>query len=170
MNCPKCETQAAPNQKFCRACGENLQVITKPLTQAVQASNLKITPEVIRKNKTSWTRRMALWGFIIMFIGVINAIFGKMVAHDEMITFTGVLLTVVGMFLTVFPYVFSSSRANNNSASVAQPEQISIIQSHKLLPPENDIDYVPSITERTTNLLNYPIKTKPQESGGLRNH
>ena len=75
-----------------------------------------------------------LWGFIIMFIGVAVGIIGKKLVHQE-------LVTVVG----------------------AQPDILSQSQPGKYLPPERTIEYVPSITERTTNLLENSAVAQPKQ-------
>ena len=89
MNCPTCGLQQAlADQKFCRSCGASLQMITQPLADA-PASDLERTPAIIFKDEKRGTSRLVLWGLIIMFIGAALGITGKMLIHDEIVTFTG---------------------------------------------------------------------------------
>lgn len=165
MNCPKCESTVRPNQKFCRACGASLQIITQPLADDLAISASSQTPKYPLKNERRWVNKLPMWGFIIMFLGVITGVMGKMLMHDEMVIFTGVLFSLIGMFLTVFPYVLPSPQPKYDSTSVTQPE--SLTQSRlNYLPQESGAGYIPSITERTTNLLPYPIETKPGQKKG----
>jgi hypothetical protein len=160
MHCPKCGLRTPPEQKFCPSCGNNLQAITQPLAEHSKASHLERTPAISFKDEPQRANRLTLWGFIIMFIGVAIGIIGKKLMYEEMIIVVGVLLSLVGMFLTVYPYLLPSHRQKFDSSSSSQPE-LPQSQSSKYLPQESNIEYVPSITERTTDLLKNSIATRP---------
>jgi hypothetical protein len=49
MNCPKCDLQTLPDQKFCRSCGASLQMITQPLAEHARVSDLERTPAITLK-------------------------------------------------------------------------------------------------------------------------
>jgi hypothetical protein len=104
-----------------------------------------------------------LWGFIIMFVGAAIGVIGKMLMHVDVITVSGVLLSLVGIFLTVYPYLVPSRRRNYDSTA-SQPEVLPRSQP-KRLPEEREIEYAPSITERTTDLLKSPANPKQKEDG-----
>jgi hypothetical protein len=102
-----------------------------------------------------------------MFIGVAIGVIGKMLMHEEMVTVVGVLVSVVGMFLTVYPYLLPSPRQKHDSIPSLQPEVLRQSQPTKYLPPESNIEYVPSISERTTDLLKDSAAIRPgQKQGG----
>src|SRR5215210_256926 len=103
MNCPKCGLQALPDQKFCRSCGDSLQMVTQPLAEHATVSHLDRTPAIVSKHVKQRANSPALWGFIIMFIGVAIGVIGKMLMQEEMVTVIGVLLSLAGMFLVVYP-------------------------------------------------------------------
>jgi hypothetical protein len=102
-----------------------------------------------------------------MFIGVAIGIIGKMLMHQEMVTVVGVLVSLVGMFLTAYPYLSPSPRQKYDSIPSSQPEALTQSQPTKYLPQESNIAYVPSITERTTDLLknSAPTRTRKNEDG-----
>jgi hypothetical protein len=152
MNCPKCGLQTLPDQKFCRSCGASLQMITQPLAEQAVVARLEKTPAINFKDETQRANRLTPWGFIIMFIGVAIGVIGKMLVHEEVVTVVGVLVSLAGMFLTVYPYLSPSLRRKYVSTASSQPEVLT--QSPPgYLPQESSIEYVPSVTERTTDLL-----------------
>ena len=163
MNCPKCNLQTLPDQKFCRSCGASLQMITQPLAEYATVSDLERTPAITFKGEQQRTNRSTPWGFIIMFIGVVIGITGKMLMHQEMVTVIGVLVSIVGMFLTAYPYLSPSPRQKHDSIPSSQPEVLTQSQPTKYLPQESNIAYVPSITERTTDLLKDSAPTRTKE-------
>jgi len=93
-----------------------------------------------------------LWGFIIMFVGAAVGVVGKRLMHEDIVTVVGVLMSLAGMFLTVCPYLLPR-RPKQITNPRSQTEELPAFQPPKNLPKERDVDYVPSVTERTTNLL-----------------
>lgn len=162
MNCPKCDSPVLPDQNYCRACGASLQLVTQPLAGYAAVSDREKLPAIDFKGEQR-TSRLVLWGFIIMFIGVAIGVIGKMLIHQETVTVIGVLVSLVGMFLTAYPYLSPSTRQKHESIPSSQPEVIKQSQPTRYLPHERNTAYVPSITERTTNLLKEPAPARTEE-------
>ena len=157
MNCPKCGLQAQPDQKFCRVCGAGLQMTTQPL------ADLERSPAVSAKYEKQRVSKLTLLGFIIMFIGIALGLTGKKLLNEEMLTVVGVLVAVAGMFLTAYSGISPPSRQKFDSSPSSQPKVLSTFRPDKYLPHERNIEYVPSITERTTNLLENSAATRPKQ-------
>lgn len=166
MNCPKCGLPTLPEQKFCRSCGDKLQIITQPLAEQAAASHLERTPAIILKNEPQPANSLTLWGFIIMFIGVAIGVIAKKLMHNEVVTVLAVLVSLVGMFLTVYPFIAPARRQKDGSIPSSQPEVLTQSQSTRSLPPESNTEYVSSVTERTTDLLKASVPTKPRQKEG----
>lgn len=162
MSCPKCGLQTLSEQKFCRSCGASLQMTTQPLAEPTALSELPRTPGLILTHDNQRTNRLVLWGLIIMLVGVAIGVIGKKLIHEDLVTVVGVLVSLAGMFLTVYPFL-SPSRAKRQSSSSAQPEVLTPPQPPKTLPQESNAEYVPSITERTTDLLKNSAPTRSNE-------
>jgi hypothetical protein len=163
MNCRKCGLQTLPDQRFCRSCGASLQTNTPPLVGPATVSELGRPPANVLKDEKQRASGLMLWGFIIMFIGVAVGIIGKKLMHEDIVTVVGALVSLTGMFLTVYPYLSPSSRRKLDSSPLSQPDILSQSQPGKYLPPESNIEYVPSITERTTNLLENSAVARPKQ-------
>ena len=160
MNCPKCGLQTLPDQKFCRSCGAGLQMITQPLAELATISDLKSTPAISFRDQRA---NRVLWGFIMMFIGVVIGIMGKKLLHKELVTVVGALVSVAGMFLVAYPFLSSWSPKKYDSSPSSQPEVLTQSQPTKSLPQATNNEYLPSITERTTDLLKSSATTTPKE-------
>ena len=161
MICPKCGLQTLPEQKFCRSCGASLQAITQRLPEGNTVTGPS-APAILIREEMQGANRLVQWGFIVMFLGAAIGVVGKMLMHDQVVTVVGVLLSLAGMFLAVYPYLSPSSRTKHNSGSSSQPELQKQSQPAKQLPEERTIEYGPSITERTTDLLKASAATPKQ--------
>ena len=142
-------------------------MITQPLVEHATLSELERRPAIILKDEKQRASRLMLWGFIIMFIGVAVGIIGKKLMHDDLVTVIGALVSIAGMFLTVYPYLSPFFGRKVDSSPSSQADTLSQSQPGKYLPPESKMEYVPSITERTTNLLENSAvpRTKQKEDG-----
>jgi len=161
MNCPKCGLQTLADQKFCRSCGASLQVITQPLADRAPAADLDRTTSIIIRDERQGPPRLVLWGFIIMFIGVAIGIIGKKLMHDEIVSVTGALLSLAGMFLAVYPYLSHFPRPKYDSTPSSQPGVLTQSQPREYLPQPSSTEFVSSVTERTTDLLKNAPATPP---------
>lgn len=149
MNCPKCGSQVVAEQKFCRACGESLQLITQRLPKPTSvAQRDSEAPE-----NTDRTNRLLSWGLIMLFVGAAIGVIGKKVIHQEEVIAVGVLLALAGMFLSVFPYVLPPRRSKQRGGPPTEIELEAHSETRKSLPQERTTEYVSSVTERTTDLL-----------------
>lgn len=160
MTCPKCGLPALPDQKFCRTCGASLQVTTNPLVEPAALADQESISELNFKDESHPTHRWMLWGFIVMFVGVAIGVIGKKF-HYDVFAVVGILMSLVGIFLSVYPHLTPATRRKHSDRLSAEPEQLTQSQPVSALQNESPIQYVPSITERTTNLLKTPAAPTP---------
>jgi zinc-ribbon domain len=161
MSCPKCGLQTLPDQKFCRSCGASLQMTTQRLVKPATISDPELRPAIGFADGKQRAQALALWGFIIMFIGAAIGVIGKKLVHDDIVTVVGILVSLAGMFITVYPYL-APSRRRHDSGPPSPPEVLAQSPSTKYLSPEGNIEYVSSVTERTTDLLEAPVPRTPR--------
>ena len=108
-----------------------------------------------------------LWGFVMMLIGVAIGVAGKKLLDEDIITVVGVLISLAGIFLVCYPYLSPHRQKLDESVPSSQPQVLNTPHPAEYLPPGNIVDYVPSITERTTNLLENSRAEKPREQKDL---
>ena len=149
MNCPKCGSQTTSAQQFCRTCGAGLQ--TLPDLAAVSSQEHK--RENVGEADSSPFNNIMRIGLFVMFAGVMIAIVGKTLLHLDLVTNVGVLMNVVGMFLIVYSLLGPSRRTNVNRVQTGHLKELPKAKTTGKLAPMSDIDFVPSVTERTTDLL-----------------
>lgn len=147
MNCPECGSLTTPDQKFCRSCGAVLQ------TGAIDGFS---EPGISRAGKM---RRL---GLLSMFAGLSIAVTGSMLLHLDLVIYVGVLMNFLGMFLIGYPSVIPVGRKKPVLPASAQPDALTPAETTKKLTPVNNIDFIPSVIEGTTELLRSPV-TKAAE-------
>ena len=132
-----------------------MSIDIRPLVAPV--SNLpKWRPDVPIIDEPPSRQKWVLYGFILIFIGVAIGLVGKMLLHQDIITVVGVLASLAGMFLTAYPYLSPVRPQRYDVNPDAQPQALAPVQPTKKLAPMDDIDFVPSVTEGTTELLETP--------------
>lgn len=132
---------------------------TQPLAELGANSDREETPEIDLKGEAQRRNNLVLWGFIIMFIGVAIGVVGKKLLHEDIITVVGVLISLLGMFLTVYPYLAPRPRRKHDST----PSPPEVVTRPTAYLPQGTFEYVPSITERTTDLLKNSVAGRPDE-------
>ena len=134
MNCPNCGLQTLTDQQFCRSCGESL----------VEDRRRPIPPQ--------------FWGLVMAFGGILIAMTGKLVDMRWLI-FAGVFISVGGMFFIAALTSLRQSRPRKRKANqLQQPDFLTPADTTNKLLPLGDTDFIPSVTEETTNLLKVPAR------------
>ena len=165
MTCPKCGFETFADQKFCRSCGARVQMTTQRLAKPQAVTALGRTSSTTGvKGGDERTNQFVLGGFILMLIGVAIGVVGKKLLHEDIVTVVGVLIALAGIFLEVYPYLAPSRRKEGDSSFASQPDVLTPPQPTEYLPDASRIDYVPSITERTTNLLKNSATRRPEQT------
>ena len=163
MTCPKCGLQSLADQKFCRSCGAPLRMTTQQLVRPRDVSDLTGVSAAGSEGRKPQRMNLVLWGFVMMLIGVAIGVVGKKLLDEDIITVVGVLISLAGIFLVSYPYLFPRRQKSDASVPLSQPQVLDPPHTAEYLPPGNNVDYVPSITERTTTLLENSHVEKPRE-------
>jgi hypothetical protein len=161
MTCPKCGFETFGDQKFCRSCGARVPMTTQRLAQPQAVTDLGRTSTIDARGGAN---HFVLWGFILMLIGVAIGVVGKKLLHEDIVTVVGVLISLAGMFLVVYPYLAPSRRKEDDSSFASQPEVLTPPQPTEYLPDTSSIEYIPSVTERTTDLLKNSATRRPEQT------
>ena len=155
MNCPNCGSPQTQDQNFCRSCGLSLQAIPPAHAKNVRAIVSNERPPVIIDERQPF-HVLAMWGFLLTFVGVAIGVVGKMLLHQDIVTVVGVLASLAGMLLTAYPFIRPPRPQRYDIGLSTVPGAMSPAEPTKKLSPVNDIDFIPSVTEGTTELLKVP--------------
>lgn len=97
------------------------------------------------------------YGFILFFAGVAIALVGTMLLHLDIVRTVGIFTMLVGMFLIGYPIIAPPRRRKGVVEVSPPPEALPRAETTRKLPEMSDIDFVPSVTEGTTELLKTPV-------------
>ncbi len=161
MYCPRCATPLSDDQKFCRACGLSLQLVSNLLTGEHLADepdeSEPKTDERFQNRKVILERRgiitivvALLVGCLIPIIVGINMYYPGLTPLILMLAGLAGILLFSGAILLIYADGLSKEPPSPDSSRSAKLPHAK--QTNKL-PPEDQSAYIPSVTEDTTDLL-----------------
>jgi hypothetical protein len=147
MHCPNCGKETFADQQFCRSCGTGL------------------TDDARRPfNPQAW----GLFALMLIFGGLLVAMGGKIWAVKWVI-FTGLVIMFGGVFcIAAYGLLRQSTQRKSNAkrkTSLAPPQQSELVPAdttNKLL-PIGDNDFIPSVVDNTTELLQTPAAREVED-------
>lgn len=162
MHCPNCGTRVSPEQKFCRACGLELEKIALAVAEQLRAQpdaaahDDTVAEIQARKRKIEKWLGMATVMFIAALVVSIMAaaVFGLIIGRGEILKGIILLLTMMVGASALFLVVYRESLNEKLTGASSQQKRPlpPSVDTGKLLTNE-PIEPVPSVTERTTDLL-----------------
>ncbi|HKQ77982.1 MAG TPA: hypothetical protein VJ810_30070 [Blastocatellia bacterium] len=97
--------------------------------------------------------RRVIWGGAVMFAGIALSIIGKMIIHNDEVGGAGALVSITGIFLIAYFLLSAVYKLASGGRRLPQEAKLPGAKTTAQLPPERLADVTPSITERTTDLL-----------------
>lgn len=160
MYCPKCAATVTAEQRYCRSCGLDLQLIS----QVFEIESGEMEPARRRK------KRLANRGVITLMTGLmigclIPICLGLLHDWDSLIPLILVLSGLAGLALFAGVTILVYSDSLKGSKKSDQPEPLPTGVPTNQLPPVDQSASVASVTERTTDLLDAPAAKGSRESG-----
>lgn len=168
MFCPNCAKENSVEQKFCRACGLNLEKSAESLLlQLPDAQNADL---VKREALLERFGNFVFGGFltiVLIAIGaIIYTIFVKFVLSGTSVIFGIFMILFVIFAALALAFVGYTEKIKEEKKSVNpnwQKEQISEKQDTAKLLEDKPFEPVPSVIENTTELLHVENKTRKFE-------
>jgi hypothetical protein len=168
MYCPICSTKISLDQKFCRSCGFGLEKIAQSVSEQLPTKldeNLQK-----RKNKLERLGVVALSVFGLGLLGLFLYMVGYklMLSQGKIMAALGVLglLVILGSgLLSVFLFAQAKEvQEASGKRRLQQPDETPEASVTSKLLRECHLEQMPSVTERTTELL---FTEKEKDTKGL---
>jgi len=156
MYCPNCGNQTSSEQKFCRACGLGLEKIAQSLGEQLPArmdQSLSARKERLEKLGVGALSvfGLGILGFLLYAVGQkLLATQGGLLAILAMV---GLVIMLGCGLLSVILFARAKELGEQASKRQLQPSETETGGSTRELLPEGRFEPVPTVTDRTTELL-----------------
>lgn len=155
MYCPNCGKQTSADQKFCRACGLGLEKIAQSLGEQLPA---RVDQSLLaRKDRLEKLGVGALSVFGVGVLGyLLYPVAQRVLAEGSLLgklALVGWIIMLGCGLVSVILFARAKELGEQASKRQVQPNEIGAGGSTKELLPEGNFEPVPTITERTTELL-----------------
>lgn len=153
MYCPNCGKTNSREQKFCRSCGLSLEKVVQSLVEQLPAADIDRKLRERQRKVERWAAILATGGISLLILAVLWGIIYQIIIVKGQVAgglvFLAFIVALIASAL-LFLYRESSLKASRMPSSESAPSLRA--ETAKLL-PEPSLDPIPSVTERTTELL-----------------
>jgi len=161
MYCPNCGTKTSAEQNFCRACGLSLEKIALSVNEQLPAKMNRSLEEQKERFEKLGVAALSVFGLGVLGILAYSVGYKLMVSKGDLLAGLGVIGFIVLMACGIASVIlFAKAKEVGKVATKRQSQpDLSSGESTKELLTEGHFEPVPTVTERTTELL-------PVEKGG----
>jgi hypothetical protein len=156
MFCPNCGTKTSIDQNFCRACGLGLEKIAVTLNEQLPTRvDMNLHHEKERFEKLG-VAALSVFGLGVLSMIVYGVVYKLMVSGGNILTGLAALGFIIMIACGLASVVlFAKANEAGEAATKRKPQQnlAAGSESTKELLTEGHFEPVPSVTDRTTELL-----------------
>jgi hypothetical protein len=167
MYCPNCGNNSSTDQRFCRSCGLGLEKVAQTLVEQL--------PTKLDENLEEQKDRLERWGvaalsvfglgvLVMLLYGIVYKLMitqGKVMAGLALLGL--VVMAACGLISVVLFAKAKEVEQAKLKRRVSQPEELPPGETTKRLLAEGRFEQIPSVTERTTELLFVEKKSAGKE-------
>ena len=156
MYCPNCGSKTATDQNFCRACGLRLEKIAASLAEQLPTKvDLTVQQRKERYEKMGMAA-LSVFGLGILSFILYSVVYKLMLTKGDILTglaMIGFLVMVVCGLASVVLFAKAKEVEEGKSKHLQPANLANGSESTKELLTEGNFEPVPSVTDRTTDLL-----------------
>ena len=151
MYCPRCGIENADQQRFCRACGLNLDGVAN----AVELDLSGNTDDLPSPRAQSGSLNLITYGLLLIVLGTVIITVGKKILSEQGVADIGTIVSVLGIGLLGWKGVFLFQQSRFSQVQKARPALEHPTARQATLPSGER----PSITEQTTKQLDPTLES-----------
>jgi hypothetical protein len=166
MFCPNCGKSTSAEQKFCRACGLSLEKTVQSLAEQLAADDFDKNLQDKQRKVDRWLKLVAGSAISLITISVIwGIIFELMLVKGKVLTGLVFLFFILGLITFALLVMYRESLGEKSASRLpSQTSPLPQAENNEKLLPESYLESLPSVTERTTELLEVEKKTAQNKS------
>lgn len=153
MYCPNCGAKTSIEQKFCRSCGLGLEKIALSLAEELPARPDEKQLSEKERFERIGVAALSVFGAGVLILLLYLIIYVKMIVQGKI--FAGLALLVMLIFMgfgLLAAIMFAKAKEAEQAAGKRRTQHVEATPTRELL-SEGHFEPVPSVTDRTTELL-----------------